>query len=407
MIFKKILKGTDLTFDIDLEQRKYGLGETVKGTISLSTEKGCKARNLMLLAEGKETTLIRISESSSSGRSNRHTTTRTYSETNTFFSEDLSHFLKNSISCNIDQDGTLEISPQKKKVAFDFVLPNDTVLLSSYEGKHASITYIVKATLDMPKKLDVNKQERFYVTNSNKNTILLSNIKTAFDRDSQINTIDTATTPTTIESENDNSLLPATKTKEEDSDKGSYSTRFEQIFGKNTKNRSSNNNYAQFSRSRGTGMNFDLGTIFAKGREQFLKENTQARINLLGHNSNVLYSPGDTIKGELAILLPPNQEGKNKNKIREMKITLNGIEHAFAQGLQRVSTIEKYEKKIELDVNRNGENNADNISFEFQIPKDINQSYIGEYSEYFWGLEIKLNIAWSSDVKARTIVEII
>jgi hypothetical protein len=213
MIFKKILKGTDLTFDIDLEQRKYGPGETVKGTISLSTEKGCKARNLMLLAEGKETTLIRISESSSSGRSNRHTTTRTYSETNTFFSEDLSHFLKNSISCNIDQDGTLEISPQKKKVAFDFVLPNDTVLLSSYEGKHASITYIVKATLDMPKKLDVNKQERFYVTNSNKNTILLSNSNTSFDRDSQINTIDTATTPTPIESENDNSLLPATKTK--------------------------------------------------------------------------------------------------------------------------------------------------------------------------------------------------
>jgi hypothetical protein len=154
-------------------------------------------------------------------------------------------------------------------------------------------------------------------------------------------------------------------------------------------------------------MNFDLGTIFAKGREQFLKENTQARINLLDHNRNVLYSPGDTIKGELAILLPPNQEGKNKNKIREMKITLNGIEHAFAQGLQRVGTIEKYEKKIELDVNRNGENNADNISFEFQIPKDINQSYIGEYSEYFWGLEIKLIIAWSSDVKTRTIVEII
>jgi hypothetical protein len=28
-----------------------------------------------------------------------------------------------------------------------------------------------------------------------------------------------------------------------------------------------------------------------------------------------------------------------------MKITLSGIECAFAQGLQRLSTIEKYEKK--------------------------------------------------------------
>lgn len=33
------------------------------------------------------------------------------------------------------------------------------------------------------------------------------------------------------------------------------------------------------------------------------------------------------------------------------------IEHAFAQGFQRISTIEKYEKKI--GVNRNGEEDTD------------------------------------------------
>jgi hypothetical protein len=37
----------------------------------------------------------------------------------------------------------------------------------------------------------------------------------------------------------------------------------------------------------------------------------------------------------------------------------------------------------------------------------VNQSYTGKYSEYFWGLEAKLNIAWSSDINARTIIEIV
>ncbi len=91
-----------------------------------------------------------------------------------------------------------------------------------------------------------------------------------------------------------------------------------------------------------------------------------------------------------------------------MKITLSGVEHAFAQGLQRVSTIEKYEKNIELDRNENVGNIDNNaIPFEFDIPQDVNQSYAGKYSEYFWGLEAKLNIAWSSDVNARTIIEIV
>jgi hypothetical protein len=91
-----------------------------------------------------------------------------------------------------------------------------------------------------------------------------------------------------------------------------------------------------------------------------------------------------------------------------MKVTLNGIEHAFAQGLQRVSTIEKYEKNIELNRNENLANTDNNaIPFELEIPQGINQSYRGKYSEYFWGLEAKVNIAWSSDINARTIIEIV
>jgi hypothetical protein len=91
-----------------------------------------------------------------------------------------------------------------------------------------------------------------------------------------------------------------------------------------------------------------------------------------------------------------------------MKITLSGIEHAFAQGLQRVSTIEKYDKNIELNGNQIGGNNDNNaIPFELVIPQGVNQSYIGKYSEYFWGLESKVNIAWSSDLIAKTIIEIV
>ena len=121
------------------------------------------------------------------------------------------------------------------------------------------------------------------------------------------------------------------------------------------------------------------------------------------------YSPGHLIKGELILLLRQNkQQEEKREKIKGMKITLSGMEHAFAQGLQRVSTIEKYEKNVELDGNENLEkidNNA--IPFQFEIPRGVNQSYIGKYSEYFWGLEAKLNIAWSSDINARTIIEIV
>jgi hypothetical protein len=93
-----------------------------------------------------------------------------------------------------------------------------------------------------------------------------------------------------------------------------------------------------------------------------------------------------------------------------MKVTLNGIEHAFAQGLQRTSTIEKYDKNIQLDQNESlgdNDNNDTTLPFEFEIPQGVNQSYVGKYSEYFWGLEAKVNIAWSSDINARTVIEIV
>jgi hypothetical protein len=50
------------------------------------------------------------------------------------------------------------VLPQNKDLAFDFTLPTDNNLLSSYEGKHANTAYTVKATADIAKRLDVNKE---------------------------------------------------------------------------------------------------------------------------------------------------------------------------------------------------------------------------------------------------------
>src|SRR5215210_787319 len=184
MIFKKILRGTDLTLDITLEKTQYTPGEIVRGTLGIKTEKGSKARKLVLLAEGKESTTITVTESTGIG-SRQDTSSRTYSETNVFFSKDLSKLLQQSVINNILQDGALEILPQNKVIAFDFTLPTDDTLFSSYKGKHANITYTVKGTVDIANKLDVNKEERFSVINPKNRTVGYSSSNSSFDRENK------------------------------------------------------------------------------------------------------------------------------------------------------------------------------------------------------------------------------
>jgi hypothetical protein len=404
MIFKKILKGTDLTFDINLEKTHYIPGETARGTLSIKTEKGSKARKLVLLAEGKESTTITVTESTGVG-SRRDTTSRTYSETNVFFSKDLSNLLRKSVVNNILEDGALEILPQNKVIAFDFTLPaDDNNLFSSFKGKHANITYTVKGTVDIEKKLDVNKEGRFSVINPNNRKVEYSSSNSLFDGENKSDTIN----PHTIENPENILPSPITESEERGVDKGSYEARFEQIFGKKA-NPTRCKNGSRYIRFTGRGMSFDLQTIFAKGREEFLKESNEAKINLIDQSNNIAsYSPGHTVRGDVLLQLPHDEEEEIRNKLRGMKITLSGIEYASAQGLQRVSTIEKYDKNIELNGNQiGGENDNNAIPFEFEIPQGVNQSYTGKYSEYFWGLEAKVNIAWSSDLIAKTIIEIV
>jgi hypothetical protein len=404
MIFKKILKGTDLTFGISLEKTHYTPGEEVRGTLTINTEKGAKARKLVLLVEGKESTAITVRESNDIG-SRQDRDSKTYSETNVFFSKDLSGLLRQSVITNILQDGTLEILPQNKVMAFDFTLPDDDTLFSSYRGKHAIITYIVKGTVDIANKLDENREEGFSIVNPNNRTVRYSSSDTPFYGENKSDVI----SPNNIDAPENMVPSPVTESEQEGSEKGRYEARFEQIFGKNA-NHNRFKNSPRYFRSTRTGISFDLETIFAKGREDFLKESSETKINLIDQSNSIAsYTPGGTIRGNIIPRLLHNEEEEIKKKLRGMKVTLTGMEHAFAQGLQRVSTIEKYEKKIDLDGNHiRGKNDNNNlISFEFEIPHGVNQSYVGKYSEYFWGLEAKINIAWSSDLIAKTLIEII
>lgn len=409
MIFKKLLKGTELEFDVRLEKTDYRPGETVRGLLTLNTEKSSIARQLRLLVEGKESTAISV-ESHSSSSSDRWDS-HTYNEVNTFFSEDLSHLLQKSVSSNTLEDGTLEILPQTKEISVEFTLPSDINLYSSYKGMHANITYTLKVTADIAKKLDVNKEEQFFVINPNNARVELYHIDSDSDTSTSEGDDKSNTITATTESENDNNSFASTSMAEGMSDnnatKESYSTRFDRIFGRKTDHTTEKR--GRYPRFHGMKINYDLGTLLTKGREKFLKENSEAKVELLGqgnnNNNSTVFSPGQTLRGK-AIALPLQNLGEENRKknVRGMKVTLSGIEHAFAQGFQRVSTIEKYENKIEINGNRE---NDHGIPFEFQIPNGINQSYMGRYSEYFWGLEAKINIAWSSDIIARTIIEII
>ena len=291
--------------------------------------------------------------------------------------------------------------PQNKDTPFKFELPSDGSLFSSYKGKHANITYTVKATADIANRFDVNKEEYFSVVRNN-NTVFSPSIE---QENRQVTTIsDTAKNES-------NSLSLSPTPKEENADIESYSTRFAQIFGKKSKSNSninSENRYRSrsftFSRSD---INFGFGSVFTKEREHFLKENSEARIDLL-NNNNTRYSAGHLVRGNVILLSHNQQKEEERNGNKRNGNYFKWHRTCRAQGLERVSRIEKYETKIELGENE-GNHFDDNktIPFEIQIRNNMYQSYTGKYSEYFWGFEAKLNIAWFSDINARTIIEVV
>ena len=362
MIFDFIKGGADLSFDISVDKEEYIASETVKGKLAIITKKNFKVRDLRLIVEGSESTNIRATDRDSMRYRNTNSTdwnkATTYTENNVFFSHDLSQFLEPIINSNIRDMGTeKEIAEgTNQEIPFEFTIPID--VLPSYKGKNASITYIVKATADRPKKLDVNKKVLFRVLNPNYNAD-----KTSVYSEKEDMTDDNLT--------------------------GSGGK------GINT-----------YNAPGGFQMSVDFQSFIGKKRNNFTKEGTGARFDLGATNK---FSRGNIIKGNIILLL--DDKAKTTN-IKDISITLYGIERAVAQGLQRITTVEKYENKIRIGANNDSKDvivNSDNnytVPFEIQIPYSANTSYIGKYSEYYWGLEAKIDLPWSSDIYARSILEV-
>jgi len=145
-----------VAIDISLERNEYAAGETAKGTLTISEDKDFKVQGFEFSVSGAE-----IIEMKSDENLSKTIATRTYDESNIFFSKDLSHFL-NSIGTKVGDD-MLEMPGGITKVPFEFSIPDDA--LESYEGKCATTIYKIEAAANMPSRLDLSKSLSFTVFN--------------------------------------------------------------------------------------------------------------------------------------------------------------------------------------------------------------------------------------------------
>jgi hypothetical protein len=132
------------------------------------------------------------------------------------------------------------------------------------------------------------------------------------------------------------------------------------------------------------------------------ERNSRIRLELEGNDNNNTFSPGETIRGKITV------ENSKILNIRTIEVILGAIEFVQAQGRKKRTEIHpKYKEKI--DWNKGSGDNSSNVivPFKMHIPKDIRRSYLGEYSEYYWLLEAKVDIPWSDDLYDRTIIQIV
>ena len=142
-----------MNMDIRLEKYEYIAGETVKGILSVYIDKPFNAKQFKFLAYGKEIATIRQLPRGSYAY-------RTYQSVDIFFSKDLSQFL-GSLETEVLSNGTLQVSEQVKEIPFHFAVPENA--LESYNGKNVLIKYIIKATANIRRTLDFNKEISFTV----------------------------------------------------------------------------------------------------------------------------------------------------------------------------------------------------------------------------------------------------
>lgn len=168
MVFGKLLKREYIEFDIKIDKSKYDGGQKVKGSLTIQSKRETKVRGLRLIAEGIESARISVSErsslSSSSYYSHTNNSSTTKSESNAFFSFDLSGLLHELCKKDFMDNDSVVVKSGTKEIPFEFTIPADAY--PSYSGRHAAISCNVKATADRDNWFDKNKTISFTVINS-------------------------------------------------------------------------------------------------------------------------------------------------------------------------------------------------------------------------------------------------
>ena len=128
-----------------------------------------------------------------------------------------------------------------------------------------------------------------------------------------------------------------------------------------------------------------------------------------------IFSRGEKIIGKVVLMNITQPE-----KIREVKISLIGMEHATVDteniwnrpvGIYGGSydptdenKVEKYTEEIEIPKK---EGDIIIVPFEFQIPKQVKRSYTGKYSKFYWLIDAKIDMKGMIDSHAYEEITII
>jgi sporulation-control protein spo0M len=135
---------------IELFKEAFLPGDRVKGTVKLVIDKPVKARVIKLNVIGMEKTNITVGSGDSR---------RTYHDHNFMIKQDI--ILQSPM---YDED--MELQPGNYEFRFEFSIP--IYALPSYAGRHARISYILNAKVDVPLWFDINDFREFYVFRNRK-----------------------------------------------------------------------------------------------------------------------------------------------------------------------------------------------------------------------------------------------
>ena len=86
---------------------------------------------------------------------------QTYTDSDTFFKQDLFEYVSGNEPFAKKSDDGITIIKCKHEIPFEFVIPSND--LESYSGKNAWIRYTVKATIDKKLRGDLNESISFGV----------------------------------------------------------------------------------------------------------------------------------------------------------------------------------------------------------------------------------------------------